>query len=105
MSFDLDQVLVGEGRGDNGAYDRAVEIASQLHAVDKWDGQGRIVIHNPYSVHRWISLTPGRFDQEAGVTVHEGIRDLVKGESYEIRPLSSKMARALSIPEENVLEG
>lgn len=85
--FDSLQILVGKGRGDTGAFHRALDLARQLCAVDKWNGQGRLMIHHAYELHTRISMTEGHYDATVNAVVHEGIKGLEEGKDYEILPL------------------
>ena len=50
-----DQVKIGRGATDTGAWHRALEVARDLHAAGRWNGTGLIVIHNAYDSHRMAS--------------------------------------------------
>ena len=43
-----DQVKVGRGATDTGAWHRALSVARDLHEAGRWDGRGTIVIHDAY---------------------------------------------------------
>lgn len=107
LPFSPNQVIIGgKGRRDDGTMSRAIVVACQLYAAEKWDGRGRIVIRNPRAVHRLLQFSKEteQFDREVCTRVRRGVYKLERGKSFEVRPLSRRMARALDIPEENVLE-
>lgn len=80
--MDNNNVKIGRGLGDTGAYHRALDVARQLEAAGLWDGHGLIVIHDAYDTHRKVQLTP--VEKRVGaVTVHAGIHDLIQGQDYE----------------------
>jgi hypothetical protein len=81
--MDNSKVKIGRGSSDQGAYHRAIDVASQLEAAGLWDGESTIVIHDAYDTHRKVQFTPvvGRVGI---VNIHAGVHDLVKGQDYEI---------------------
>lgn len=50
------QVKIGSGRTDAGAFHRAVDVASELFRSDVWDGRGLVVVEDPYETHRKMKL-------------------------------------------------
>ena len=68
-----DQVKIGRGATDTGAWHRALEVARDLHEAGRWNGTGLIVIHNAYDSHRTAS-----YEWLGGLTT------LKEGEHYEI---------------------
>lgn len=88
------QVKTGRGRSDTGAYHRAINIAQQLLAINRWpDHSGTlIVIHNAYELHYRLQLSgSGTYRFEYNVTVYPGIHDLIPGQDYEIHPLPDSL--------------
>ena len=78
-----ENVKIGRGSSDQGAYHRAIDVASQLEAAGLWDGESTIVIHDAYDTHRKVQFTP--VEQRVGiVNVRAGVRELVHGQDYEI---------------------
>jgi len=61
-----DQVKVGRGHSDLGAFHRAIKVAERLLATGQWNGRGLIVIHDVYDAHRELDF-----------------RSMVVGEDYE----------------------
>ena len=68
-----DQVKVGRGATDTGAWHRALSVARDLHEAGRWDGPGTIVIHDAYDTHRTASY------EWLG-----GLAGLVEGQHYEM---------------------
>jgi hypothetical protein len=73
VEFDHETIRIGSGPTDEGAWHRCIDIARRLRAADLWDGQQRLVIHDPYTLHNRL----------AGVE-HLPVTHLVSGEHYEI---------------------
>lgn len=46
-----DQVKIGRGRTDTGAFHRAIAVASKLFEDGVWDGRGLLVVHDAYDTH------------------------------------------------------
>ncbi len=85
------QVKIGRGRSDTGAHHRAINIAQQLLAVGKWPDymNTRIVIHDPYDLHRQLQLSgTGVYHANYNVVVYPAVHDLVHGRDYELHPLT-----------------
>ncbi len=79
-------IICGRGsNGNAGDHHRAIAVASELQAVGKWDGKGRLVIHRPHHVHRELSLTPV-LEMRGVVKIHQGIKYLVADWDFEILP-------------------
>ncbi len=56
--FSPNQVICGRNsRGDRGELHRALAVTAELYATGRWDGRGRIVIHDPVDLHRKITQT------------------------------------------------
>ncbi len=45
-------ITIGSGSTDEGARQRAVEVAARLHAADRWDGVAPLTLHDPYRLHQ-----------------------------------------------------
>ena len=92
---DLDwnlQVSTGNGRKDVGAHHRAINIAQQLLAAGRWPDHlnTRIVIHNTYDTHRRLQMSgAGEYHAKYNVTVYPAVHDLIRGQDYEIQPLTA----------------
>lgn len=53
MSINTDLIKIGAGPIHDGAFHRAIAIATNLHEAGLWDGQtSLLIIHNPYNLHR-----------------------------------------------------
>jgi len=63
-----DQVKIGRGRTDTGAFHRAIAVAVALFEGDTWDGRGLLIVHDAYETHLKME-----FDREV----------LVAGMDYE----------------------
>ena len=50
-TFDTDKITITGPRTDQGAFDRAVMVARELHQRGEWDGTSPIVIHDPYNAY------------------------------------------------------
>lgn len=70
------QVKIGSGRWDTGAWHRALAVAVKLFEAGKWDGRGLLVVHSPYETHRKMPS----FIEPGGSFV----ADLVLGTDYEL---------------------
>ena len=86
------QVKIGRGRNDTGAHHRAINIAQQLLAAGRWLDHlnTRIVIHNAYDTHRRLQMSgAGQYHAKYNVTVYPAVHDLIRGQDYEIHPLTA----------------
>ena len=102
--FYNEQVVIGKGQKHAGALHRAWAVASELYATWKWDGQGRIVIHDPYETHRQMQCSQKLgYSRRGSTNVHLGVHTLAYGEHYEIQPLSVEDCRRLGIDEDRAL--
>lgn len=54
-SFDTDKIKISGAYLDQGAFDRAVMVARDLHERGQWDGVSEIVIHDPYHAYSELS--------------------------------------------------
>ncbi len=45
-------ITIGSGPTDEGAWQRAVEVAVKLHDADRWDGVAPLTLHDPYRLHQ-----------------------------------------------------
>lgn len=71
------QVKIGSGRLDTGAFHRAIAVASALFKAGKWNGRGLLVVHDPYQTHLKQEfyrepLVPGVDYEFAGDSVYQG---------------------------------
>ena len=64
-----EQVKVGRGRNDLGAYHRAVDVARRFFEDDRWDGRGLFILHEAYETQLRFSFLR---------------EELVEGADYEI---------------------
>lgn len=103
--FDSMQVCIGRGRQDPGALHRAIAVAQELHAAGKWDGLGRLIVHEADQLLRTLQLS-GRhhFDCKVVCTVHNAIDTLEEGKDYEVQILSTVMCQNLGIDPARALE-
>lgn len=46
-----DQVKIGRGRSDTGAFHRAIAVAVKLFESGRWNGRGLLVVHEAYDTH------------------------------------------------------
>ena len=46
-----DQVKLGRGHTDTGAFHRAIAVASELFESGAWDGRGLLIVHDAYETH------------------------------------------------------
>ena len=46
-----DQVKLGRGRSDTGAFHRAIAVAVALFESGAWDGRGLLIVHEAYETH------------------------------------------------------
>jgi hypothetical protein len=86
------QVSIGHGRKDTGAHHRAINIAQQLLAADRWPDHLNtcIVIHNAYDAHSRLQMSgAGQYDAQYNVTVSPVVYDLILGQDYEIRLMTA----------------
>ncbi len=98
VKFFNEQVNIGRGLQNTGAYHRALAVANALYAVWKWNGRGRIVIHHPYETHRKMQCSQRLgYSRRGSTNVYLGVHKLHPGEDYEIRPLSHKACERLDI--------
>lgn len=58
------QVKLGRGRNDPGAFARAIDVASRLFNDGKWDGRGLLVVHDAYDAH--LKMEFWRLELEEG---------------------------------------
>jgi hypothetical protein len=72
-TFDTETIRIGSGPTDEGAWHRCIDIAHRLREAGLWDGQQRLIIHDPYTLHNRL----------AGVE-HLPVTNLVSGEHYDI---------------------
>ena len=99
------QIILGLGRKDSGALDRAVAIALELYAAGIWDGRGSLTIHFPYSLYQQLLASPvERFAPEYLADIHADVRRLRPGRDYEIHPLDVQECRRVGISEACALE-
>ena len=85
------QVKIGNGRKDTGAYHRAINVAQQLLAIDRWPDHSNtlIVIHDAYDLHRQLQMSgQGVYHADYNVVVYPAVHDLIRGRDYEIHPLT-----------------
>lgn len=69
------QVKIGSGRWDTGAWHRAIDVAVNLFEAGAWDGKGLLVVHDAYGTHGKMPS----FVEKGGSFV----ADLVLGKDYE----------------------
>jgi hypothetical protein len=50
------QVKIGRGRTDAGAFHRAIAVAVELFRTGAWDGRGLLVVHDAYETHLKMSF-------------------------------------------------
>ena len=74
-----DQVKVGRGATDTGAWHRALVVARDLHEAGRWDGRGTIVIHDAQS-----GLLSADTHRTASYEWLGGLAGLVEGQHYEM---------------------
>ena len=70
------QVKLGRGYYDPGAFARAIDVAGRLFKDGKWDGRGLLVVHDAYDTHRkmWFwgeDLEEGRDYEFAADSVYK----------------------------------
>ena len=90
------QVKIGRGRSDTGAHHRAIEVARQLLAIDRWPDQLNtlIVIHDAYDRHRYLQLSgPGTYHPDYNVVVYPAVYELEAGRDYEIASMSDSFRK------------
>jgi len=99
------QVEVGRSKHKDGpTWHRAVEVARQLYTAGKWDGRGRLVVHNPRELLRRLQLSPKvRFDKGTLCTLRQAAFELVRGVDYEVQPLSREFCLMHGIPLDRML--
>ena len=98
IKFFNEQVIIGRGLQNTGAYHRALAVAAALYAVWKWDGRGQIVIHEPYEAHRKLQLSQRLgYSTRGSTNVYLGVHKLRPGKDYEIRPLDPEACKRLGI--------
>ena len=87
-NFDSIQVTLGRGSQDRGALHQAINVAQQMFGAGIWNGEGRLIIHDAYDVHRQMSLSgEPEFNWEVCANVYPGVHELVEGQDYEVHPL------------------
>lgn len=57
-----DQVKVGRGHNDLGAFHRAIKVAEHLIVTGQWNGRGLIIIHDPYSTYNKLEFYRQRME-------------------------------------------
>ncbi len=72
-----DQVKVGRGRNDMGAFHRALPVAERMLATGQWNGRGLLIVHDPYATYNKMSfhqlpLVEGEDFEYANDSVYEG---------------------------------
>lgn len=72
-----DQVKVGRGHNDLGAFHRAIKVAEHLIGTGQWNGQGLIIIHDPYSTYNKLDfyrqpMEPGVDFEYADDSIYRG---------------------------------
>ena len=98
VKFYTEQVTIGRGLHNVGAYHRAIAVANMLYAVWRWAGRGRIIIHEPYEAHRKAQCSKRLgYSRRGSTNVYLGVHKLRPGKDYEIRPLSRKACERLNI--------
>jgi hypothetical protein len=98
LKFINEQVIIGRGLQNPGAYHRALAVAAALYAVWKWDARGRLVVHEPYEAHRKLQLSQRLgYSTRGSTNVYLGVHKLRPGEDYEIRPLNPETCQRLGI--------
>ena len=103
-NFHNAQIAIGKASRSTGALHRAWAVASELYATWKWDGRGRIVIHDPYETHRQMQCSQKLgYSRRGSTNVHAGVHTLTYGEHYEIKPLAVEACRRLDIDEDRAL--
>jgi hypothetical protein len=104
VKFYNEQVNIGRGLQNTGAYHRALAVANALYAVWKWDGRGRLIIHQPYAAHRKVQCSQRLgYSRRGNTNVYIGVHRLRPGEDYEIRPLSRETCARLDITADHAL--
>ncbi len=71
------QVKIGRGHNDRGAFHRAIDLAVDLFRSGQWNGRGLLIIHDPYNTHQrakfWREpLVAGADYEFAGDSVYTG---------------------------------
>ncbi len=89
--FSPEQVAIGKGPKDEGSLHCAIEVATQLHVAGRWDGRGRLIVHDAPAALRKL---------EADADIHELEPDV----DFEVLPLSLNMCRNLGIPDIGALD-
>lgn len=90
------QVKIGCGRAtsslpDTGAHHRAIEIARQLLAIDRWPDHLNtlMIIHDAYDLHRQLQLSGcGVYNADHNETVYTAVYELEAGRDYEVIHMS-----------------
>ena len=104
VKFFNEQVTIGRGLKNTGAFHRAIAVANALYAIWKWGGRGQIVIHEPYETHRKMQCSQRLgYSRRGSTNVYLGVHKLRAGEDYEIRPLGREACKRLDISEDRAL--
>lgn len=90
-----EQVKLGRGRNDTGAFHRALAVARTLFQSDIWDGRGLLIVHDAYETHRrlalsWETLAEGQDYEFAGDSTYSRDADCADINPANITALRSK---------------
>lgn len=91
------QIKLGRGRNDTGAHHRAIEIARQLLAIERWPDHLNtlIVIHDARALHlRLHQSGAGTYHADWNVVLHPAVYELEAGRDYEIVPMTEHFRQA-----------
>jgi len=98
------QIIIGLGRRDSAALDRAVAVALELYAAGIWDGRGLLVVNFPHSLYHQLQQSPiEEFNRQYLTPIHAEVRHLRPGQDFDVRPLSTGECQRLGISEDCAL--